>query len=160
MQKNNYLEANAENFIGRFRMLTAGIFLFFSCASAWAVTEKEIMTADPKKMLRGIIQACNDNNEKKLYSHFTTDTHRMFNQWNAAEKTRMFHEYCKSFKEDILSAGPLDTAKFYIKKTQFTDNGHFVFKMCLALPGDSKKCVRREGFDVYLENGLVKLDEH
>jgi len=141
-------------------MLTAGIFLFLSCSSAWAVTEKEILATDPKKMLRGIVQACNDNNERKLYTYFTADTHRIFNQWTAAKKTKMFHEYCKSFKEDILSAGPLDTAKVYIKKTQFTDNGHFVFKMCLARPGDNKKCAGREGVDIYLENGLVKVDEH
>ena len=160
MRNNNNLEASSAKSAGHFRMLTAGIFLFLSCSSAWAVTEKEILATDPKKMLRGIVQACNDNNERKLYTYFTADTHRIFNQWTAAKKTKMFHEYCKSFKEDILSAGPLDTAKVYIKKTQFTDNGHFVFKMCLARPGDNKKCAGREGVDIYLENGLVKVDEH
>jgi hypothetical protein len=160
MQKNNYLEANAENFIGRFRMLTAGIFLFFSCTSAWAVTEKEIMAADPRRMLKGIMKSCDENNERIFFTYFTVKSNYSFSKISLKSKAELFHIYCRQLVETLKPLGPVDVIKIFVmKRTPFFPDSP-AYALCMLPPNQNKVCRGRGGIDIDLENGHVKIDKH
>jgi hypothetical protein len=160
MKNNNDLKANATKLIGRLRMLTVSMILLLSSTSAWAVTEKEILAADPRIMLKGIMQACEKDNENKFFTYYSSNLIYMFSKKSKSDKTKLFVTYCKEFQDLLRPYGPIDKIKISVIKTKAMQDKRPIFAMCLSHPSIKKTCEGRGELDVYLENGQVKMDEH
>lgn len=154
------IKANNKIIAKYMSLSTLSLILFLSVSNAWAVTEKEILEADPRKMLKGMMQACKENNERKFFTYYSSNLIYMFSKESPAGRTKLFVMYCKEFQAMLKPHGPIDKVKVSVIKTQSTQDQRPVFAMCLSHPSINKICKGRGELDIYLENSQVKMDEH
>jgi hypothetical protein len=143
------------------RASVIGVMFFMVMPNAWAVTEADVMKADPKKALLGRANACNKHDVEKFASFYAAEYRNVFWKVKSAKEATYRHE-CGNFPtvSDQEVAELTKGLRVFVKKTDHKTvfSQQPIFKLC-GTKKDIKYCNENGGWDfsVILENGQVKF---
>lgn len=138
-----------------------GLMFFMAMPNAWAVTEADILKADPKKALLGRAYACNKHDIEKFVSFYAAEYRNFFWKDKLAKEAEYRHE-CGNFPTvaDEQVAALTRGLQVFVRKTDHKTiiSKQPIFKLC-GTKKDIKYCNENGlwDFNVILENGRVKF---